>query len=92
MDKKEKAKELLDEYGKLTGWHVNGLNGWIVKELAVNGVEKIIKELKSVEFNYGLEESFKENSLTPTVIKYWEEVVEELNNYKKNNIGKGNKN
>ena len=43
-------------------------------------VEEIIKELESVEFNYDLKDSFKDNSLTPTVIRYWKEVSEEIKN------------
>jgi len=61
MSTKEKAQELLDKFA-VGGWR---------KEHATSCVDEIIKELKSIEFNYDL-------NFQSDLLPYWDGVKSEI--------------
>lgn len=68
---KKSAKEFLEKFSTTND--------------AISAINAIIKELKSIDFNYDLEYSFKEQSLSKTVIPYYESILDELNEFEKEN-------
>jgi hypothetical protein len=82
MSEQDKAKELIDSYSKVTGFSIQSLNGWMLREMAVSEIRRLIKELENIEFNYDMDSQFKEVCLSKTTIPYYERVINELvNNY-----------
>ena len=82
MQAKEEAKELVDKFiwnCKHTEYvddnrykdseTIRLINS---KKCALICVDEIIKEIKTIDFNYDI-------SLEDTVVKYWKEVKEEIN-------------
>ncbi len=78
MSINDKAEELINYYSKITGYSTQSLNGWMLREMAVGEVERLITELEQIDFNYALEDSDKDSCLANTVIPYYESVIEVL--------------
>lgn len=77
MSIRDKAEALIDFYSKITGLN-SYLNGWIVRQMAISEIERLISELKEIDFNYALEDSDKDSCLANTSIPYYESVIEYL--------------
>lgn len=74
----DKAEELINFYSKITGYSIHTLNGWMLRDMAIGEVERLITELEQIDFNYDLEGSDKDTCLANTVIPYYESVIEYL--------------
>ena len=81
MTEKEKALELVSKFhGRIAdcGGFIKTMPRPVAKQSALICVDEMIKELQDVEFNYDLH-NHNENSLENTVIKYWQQVKQEIN-------------
>ncbi len=73
-----KAEELINFYSKITGYSIQSLNGWMLREMAIGEVERLISELEEIDLRYGLEIDDKDSCLASTSIPYYESVIDIL--------------
>jgi hypothetical protein len=80
MTPKEKAKELIEWYSMLTGFSVQSLNGWMLREMATFLVDEILNS-NPIEPNNSKPFGVKIQSVRQNFIdadNYWNEVRKEL--------------
>ncbi len=70
MESKEKAKELIEKYYKLTGFPISSSNGWIIKQMAYACAESHIYSENDSPFD--TMEAWKRDN------KFWTEVKQEI--------------
>ena len=78
MSINDKAEELINFYSKITGYSIQSLNGWMLREMAIGEVERLISELEEIDLRYGLETEDKDSCLANTSVPYYESVIEVL--------------
>ena len=78
MSEQDKAKELIEFYSNITGFTTQSLNGWMLREMAIGEVKRLIKELESVDSNYDLKDISPTTDLASTTIPYYNRVIKVL--------------
>lgn len=78
MSEQDKAKELIEFYSNITGFSPQSLNGWMLREMAIGEVKRLIHELECVDFKHSLESIHPIACLTEKTIPYYKEVIKIL--------------
>jgi hypothetical protein len=74
-----KAEEIIEKHFKALTLEKRNKEVWeIAKYAAKQTIECIIKELESVEFNYDMEDRFKDVCLSQTVIPYYKRELDRI--------------